>query len=172
MNGVFFCKDTNNGDRCRDDLKLVAKERVNRKNQKATPVKSWSPLRNRPRPRLPWENKTRPSASPPLHDRSYQINFTAPEPRKCVCCQRERCRGNLDRIVWLCSSSCESGQRCHRLNNLASTNSLHTHVTRVVSSCPVWKSSQIHEFVQLCQKQIETGRVHEQLQSEAPFLKI
>ena len=70
------------------------------------------------------------------------------------------------------AASCESGQRCHRLNNLASTNSLHTHVTRVVSSCPVWKSSQIHEFVQLCQKQIETGRVHEQLQSEAPFLKI
>ena len=45
-------------------------------------------------------------------------------------------------------------------------------MTRVVSSCPLWKSSQIHEFVQLCQKQIETGRVHEQLQSEAPFLKI
>ena len=67
-------------------------------------------------------------------------------------------------------ASCESGQRCHRLNNLASTNSLHT--WRVLSSCPLWKSSQIHEFVQLCQKQIETGRVHEQLQSEAPFLKI
>ena len=68
------------------------------------------------------------------------------------------------------AASCESGQRCHRLNNLASTNSLHT--WRVLSSCPLWKSSQIHEFVQLCQKQIETGRVPEQLQSEAPFLKI
>ena len=62
-----------------------------------------------------------------------------------MCLLSERCRGNLDIIARLCSSSCESGQRCHRLNNLASTNSLHT--WRVL--CPVVQFGKAAKFMNL-----------------------
>ena len=60
-------------------------------------------------------------------------------------------------------ANCESGCRCHRLNNLACPESLHMWRWRPI--CPIWKSVQIHALVQLCQKQIETGAIIESTSS-------
>ena len=69
-------------------------------------------------------------------------------------------------------ANCESGCRCHRLNNLACPESLHMWRWRPI--CPIWKTVQIHGLVQLCQKQIETGCMFDQLLTRpaAAFLKI